>query len=235
MRRSTENRRIFRGTYDRYLLSRTYDASQNKCSGVSRCPYRIVNLNIKDQLLPQKVVPLLLRECILHSEHYPSITGHPGERLTYDTTSMEVFWQHMAIDVYQMVRNCAGCARNRKPAKLKQQLQLFSASETLKLIFMHIIGSLPQTKNGSVFAVTAGIYFYGYTPLTAAKKERECIRRCDDGPIVEDYMSDLFVQLDGYSHRECFLLSLDRLTRLTRSSAYEQRPSICGLVIRILR
>lgn len=46
-----------------------------------------------------KVVPLSLRERILHVEHYALIAGHPGERQKYEKMPKRFFWLHMATDV----------------------------------------------------------------------------------------------------------------------------------------
>lgn len=53
----------------------------------------------------QKVVLVLLKYCILHAEHYPTIARQPGERRMYDTMRMKLFSPNMANDVYQPVIN----------------------------------------------------------------------------------------------------------------------------------
>lgn len=71
----------------------------------------------------------------------------------YDSMQKEFSWPHMTNDVYQTVRNCAICARNRERSKRKWQFQLFTALRPLKSIVMDILDPLPQRKNEKVIII----------------------------------------------------------------------------------
>jgi hypothetical protein len=67
----------------------------------------------------QVVVPQNLVSRILYMEHYPPSAGHPGAHRMFQTIRRTFFWPRIAEDVYETVRTCEVCARNRIVEKRK--------------------------------------------------------------------------------------------------------------------
>jgi Integrase zinc binding domain len=94
----------------------------------------------------QIVVPQSLVSQILYLEHYPPTAGHPGAHHMFQTIRKTFFWPRIAEDVYETVRQCDLCARNRISEKSKtNQLKLFPANGPLESVAMDILGPLPRT------------------------------------------------------------------------------------------
>jgi transposase InsO family protein len=100
----------------------------------------------------QIVVPLALRSKVLYLEHYPKTVAHPGAHRMFQTMRRSFYWPHMAEDVYETVRQCDACARNRiSERRHTNRLQLFPAKGPLESVAMDILGPLPRTKHGNRF------------------------------------------------------------------------------------
>jgi Reverse transcriptase (RNA-dependent DNA polymerase)/Integrase zinc binding domain len=95
----------------------------------------------------QVVVPDSLTSLILCLESYPPAVGHPGAHCMFHTMSRSFFWPRMAEDVYEAIRQCDHCARNRITEKRHANpLRLFPANGPLESVAMDILGPLPRNK-----------------------------------------------------------------------------------------
>jgi Integrase zinc binding domain len=100
----------------------------------------------------QVVVPKSLRSKFLYLEHYPMAVAHPAAHRMFRTMRRSFYWPHMAEDVYETVRQCDACARNRISERLYTNfLQLFPAKGPLESVALDILGPLPRTKHGNRF------------------------------------------------------------------------------------
>jgi transposase InsO family protein len=100
----------------------------------------------------QVVVPNSLRSKVLYLEHYPTAVAHPGAHRMFRTMMRSFYWPHMAEDVFETVRKCDACARNRISERRHTNfLQLFPAKGPLESVAMDILGPLPRTKHGNRF------------------------------------------------------------------------------------
>lgn len=52
----------------------------------------------------QKVVPKTRKATMMYLSNYRVIAGHPGGRSIYDTMPLEMYWPHMANDLYATVK-----------------------------------------------------------------------------------------------------------------------------------
>ena len=105
----------------------------------------------------QIVVPVALRQKILRISHYTKVAGHPGGTRMYHTLRQHYYWPSLPIDVYNVVRNCTQCAKERvKLRKKKSFLKLFPASRPLQYVAIDILGPLQRTKrkNTHVLVIT---------------------------------------------------------------------------------
>jgi hypothetical protein len=70
----------------------------------------------------------------------------------FATLRRAFFWTRMAADVYDTVRQCDACARNRIAEKKHTNvMKLFPANGPMKSVAMVILGPLPRTKHGNRF------------------------------------------------------------------------------------
>jgi Integrase zinc binding domain/Integrase core domain len=100
----------------------------------------------------QIVVTHSLVSRILYLEHYPPASGHPGAHRMFQAKRKTFFWPRIAEDVYETVRHCALCARNRISEERKTNpLKLFPANGPLESVSMDILRPLPRTKHGNRF------------------------------------------------------------------------------------
>jgi transposase InsO family protein len=78
--------------------------------------------------------------------------SHPGAHRMFRTMRRSFYWPHMAEDVYETVRQCEACARNRISERRHTNfLKLFPAKGPLESVAMDILGPLPRTKDGNRF------------------------------------------------------------------------------------
>jgi hypothetical protein len=99
----------------------------------------------------QFVVPQSLVSRILYLEHYPPAAGHPRGHRMFQTIRKSFFWPHIAEDVYDTVRQCDLCTRNRISEKAENESsQALPANGPLESVAMDILGPLPRTKMGIV-------------------------------------------------------------------------------------
>jgi hypothetical protein len=78
------------------------------------------------------VVPSSLVARILYLEHYPPASGYPGADRMSKTIRRSFFWPKMVEDVYETVRQCDVCARNRISERTHaNMLKLFPAKGPL--------------------------------------------------------------------------------------------------------
>jgi transposase InsO family protein len=100
----------------------------------------------------QIVVPRSLVSRLLYLEHYPPVVAHPGSHRMFRTMRRSFFWPHMVEDIYETVRQCDLCARNRIAEKRRTNpLKLFPPGGPLESVAMDILGPLPRTKHGNRF------------------------------------------------------------------------------------
>ena len=59
------------------------------------------------------VLPSTLRPRALRLMHHVPIAGHPGQTRMYANMRRSFYWPHMAVDIFETVKNCASCARER--------------------------------------------------------------------------------------------------------------------------
>lgn len=76
---------------------------------------------------PEKYVLVALRARTLYLSHYLTLTGHPRDRLMYDTVRNHFFRLHIPNNVHTTVKESSSCAQRRSQTKHKDNLQLFPA------------------------------------------------------------------------------------------------------------
>lgn len=97
----------------------------------------------------QIVLPNTLRQRVLLLSHYPRMAGHPGGSRMYQTLRRTFYWPSMGLDVYNTVRQCVSCAKERiSLRKHSSLLKLFPATRPLEFVSIDILGPLPRSSGG---------------------------------------------------------------------------------------
>jgi Integrase zinc binding domain len=113
------------------------------------CKQVVVPKSLRSKVI---VVPKSLRSKVLYLEHYPTAVAHPGANRMFRTMRRSFSWQHMAEDVYETVRQCDACARNRISERRHTNfLQIFPANGPLESVAMDTLGPLRGQSMGAGF------------------------------------------------------------------------------------
>ena len=100
----------------------------------------------------QIYVPKTLRPRLLLLAHYPRLAGHPGGTRMFQTLRRTFYWPSMAMDVFNTVRQCSSCAKERLSLRRHSRfLKLFPAERPLEYVAIDILGPLPRTQSGNKY------------------------------------------------------------------------------------
>jgi Integrase zinc binding domain len=99
----------------------------------------------------QIVVPQSLVSRILYLEHSTPAAGDPGAHRMLQTIRKTLLWPRIGEDVYETVRKCDICARNRIREKENEPAQDIPATGPRESVAIEILGPLPRTKHGDSF------------------------------------------------------------------------------------
>lgn len=95
-------------------------------------------------------MPETLPQRVLYLSNFSRLGGHPGSTSIYYTLGWSYYWPHMAIDVYQTVKECDSGLRNRGTIREhRPYMKLFQAAGPLEFIIVDFLGPLPKTKRGN--------------------------------------------------------------------------------------
>lgn len=96
-----------------------------------------------------KIVPTNLHKRVLYLAHHPRLQGHPGAIRMFNPSRREFYWSFMANDVFDTVRDCQYCAKDRDTlTKLQYYLRLFLDNGPFEFLTMDILGPLSKKKSG---------------------------------------------------------------------------------------
>lgn len=91
----------------------------------------------------QIVVPLSMRQKVLHLAHCPRMMGHPGGTRMYHTLRRPYYWPSMSGDVYATVPLCTACPKELITLhKSKSFIKLFPATAPLEFVAVDILDPL---------------------------------------------------------------------------------------------
>ena len=111
---------------------------------------RVAPIDLSQQIY----APKILRSRILLLAHYPRLAGHPGGTIMYQTLRRTFYWPSMALDVFNTVRQCAPCAKERLSLRKHSRfLKLFPAVRPLEFVSIDILGPLTKSKRGNKYLV----------------------------------------------------------------------------------
>ena len=108
----------------------------------------------------QLVIPVSLREEILHEVHQGVISGHLGEQKMLYQLKERFYWPGMAEDVHNWCQTCAPCATNKSPSTQNcAPLKTITAGHPMQVIAVDITGPFPESEAGNRYVLVVGDYF----------------------------------------------------------------------------
>ncbi|CAF1360774.1 unnamed protein product [Didymodactylos carnosus] len=123
----------------------------------------ILNIQFKNgKYVP--VIPITLRNEILHSFHDHPTAGHFARDKTWYRLLHRCFWPTMRQDVIHYIQPCLACAQhNIRRHKAPEQMQLTEPpGEVFDLVQMDFTGPLPRSTNGNRYVISLTDYLSKY-------------------------------------------------------------------------
>ena len=103
----------------------------------------------QDRLLRQLMVPLSLRQELLHAYHDSPMGCHQGFDRTYQRLKQKYWWTTMAKDIKDYIQSCDTCQKiKHQYHATRTPLLPLPTSERFQRIHMDFLGSLPTTSEG---------------------------------------------------------------------------------------
>ena len=98
------------------------------------------------------VVPTQMRDEILVACHDAKLSGHLGQKKTYERLRASFFWHGMSRDCHSYVRTCAICSVNKKPTiRPKAALGSYHAGFPMERVHIDIVGPLQTSSRGNKY------------------------------------------------------------------------------------
>jgi len=109
---------------------------------------------------PTVVVPVSLREQVIHQHHNPVFAGHQGEKRTLSYLRLVYSWPSMTKDVEEYVLKCASCARMKGGRTPRAPLgELPETSDPMDMVSIDICGLYPITRRKNKYLLTFTDHF----------------------------------------------------------------------------
>ena len=119
----------------------------------------------------QIYLPSPLRPRLLLLAHYPRLAGHPGGTRMFQTLRRTFYWPSMAMDVFNTVRQCSSCAKERLSLRRHSRfLKLFPAERPLEYVAINILGPLPRTQSGNKYLLVITDRYSKYVRTVPLRK-----------------------------------------------------------------
>lgn len=94
-----------------------------------------------------------LRTRLLYYCNYSLLAGDRDKCEMDNDVRKELYWPHVAKDVYSTVWDCCFCTTNFKHRKRQRKVKLFIPKGPMEYVCMDILRPLPRTKKGNQFRI----------------------------------------------------------------------------------
>jgi len=131
---------------------------------------RLVSRQPKTDVM-QVYIPEALRARVMGLEHYPTSKGHPGVQCMYAAMKRCFYWESMIVHLYDFVRQCPPCAKNRlQERRHASPMTLFPPQEPLNEVRIDILGPLLNTVDGNRYVFVMSDRFSKLTRTVALRR-----------------------------------------------------------------
>ena len=126
---------------------------------------KIVRNNHRETVLYQLVAPQELRMKIFEHLHSSRTGGHLGVNRTVDHVRRRFYWPGSKTDVKTWCKRCDLCARVKTGPRYRAAMQHVPAGSCFDVLYMDILGELPETDRGNKYIL---VITDGFTKWTQA-------------------------------------------------------------------
>ena len=184
------------------------------------------------------VVPLALRDEVLHYCHDVRDAGHPGQHNTYTMVKRSFYWFDMQKSCRVFVRTCARCNKNKHPRrKQRGRLGEYHVSAPMDRIHVDILGPLTKSPSGNTVILMVVDQFTKWV---------ECYPLPEQGAellakkLVDEFISRFGCPLEMHSDQGQNFVGkifthLCKLLQITKTRTTAYRPRSNGQVERYNR
>jgi len=131
---------------------------------------RLVRRQLTTDVL-QVHIPEALRAREMRLEHYPTSKGHHGLQRMYAAMKHCFYCESMIEDLYDFVRQCPPCAKNRlQERRHTSPTTLFPPKEPLTEVGIDILGPLLNTVDGNRYVFVMPDHFSKLTRTVALRR-----------------------------------------------------------------
>jgi len=124
-----------------------------------------------------------LRSRVVSLEHYPTTKGHPGVQRIDAAMKRRFYWESMIVDLYNFVRQCPPCSKNRLPGRRHTSVMtLIPLKEPLTDVGTDILRPLLNTVDGSRYVF---VMSYRFLKLTRTV----LLRRITDVTVASAFLT----------------------------------------------
>ena len=192
-----------------------------ECKSNHNSTYSIIKGILHTQLKNGKsvpIIPITLRNEILHSFHDHPTAGHFGRDKTWNRLKDRCSWRNIRQDIIQYIQSCSACAKhNIRRHKPPGQMQLIEPpGEIFDLVQMDFTGPLKTSTNGNRYVIAVTDYLSKYVISKAVPD--------DSAQTAAEFLVDISLEF-GPPHQ----LQTDRGSHFT-STVFEQIAKKLGCV-----
>ena len=105
-------------------------------------------------VVPKDQVPIVLDQC-----HNSIMSGHLGNKKTWNRVQERFFWPNCRRDVQNHVSKCPVCQKIKPSIKNVGPLKPIKSTGPSQILTMDVIGPFPETSRGSKYALTLCDHF----------------------------------------------------------------------------
>ena len=112
------------------------------------------------EVVYKPILPLGLRNTILHELHATKTAAHLGRGKLASKIKQRYYWVGMDADVRSHIRKCDQCAKRKSPSKKgRAPLNQYQIGATMERVAMDLMGPLPTTHDGNRYILVIGDYW----------------------------------------------------------------------------
>lgn len=183
----------------------------------------------------QLVVPFILRDQILESNHKSVLSGHLGVKKTFSKMQQRLYWLNMRESVKLYIGNCVKCgARKRPTSKPKGPLGKYNCGFPMDRVALDIMGPFPISNQGNRYVLVVGDVFtkwieaYGIPDQTA---------RTVANIVVNEFIARWGIPLEihsdqGKTFESQLFQHVCQLLEITKTRTTPYHPSSNGMIER---
>jgi len=114
----------------------------------------------------QLVVPMSMRDEILHQMHNAVLSGHLGEKKTREKLLQQFYWYGVREDIRNWVRKCDTCGSIKTPSKTaRAPLGKMPVGAPMDRLGIDVLGPLPETPRGNRHIIVVTDHFSKWTEV----------------------------------------------------------------------